>query len=946
MKEIASILISFDRHKEWLAKDVTIRPPSGSMFLYDRKRSKYRRDGYSWKKRRDGKTIREDHMKLKVQGVENPDVVLVHYLNVIPTSNEDVEVSVKLPSKDWNQQDLLLQLRPMFSLDNKDGESVPGLEAEGNKALEMIVQQLLGRGTRDRLDKSRYGGSQKQEGSRNGGKSRDPCLPLPQDPFPTLFPDLNLGHQEHVMVSITDFAPQTAPCQSILRGIVCFEQGGTKMLLMLDCDLNPLSSVETRYQVDFDGLIVPAVYVQPQVLSCTIPSHAPGKALFHVSLNGTPLSSPQTMTFTQAPGPVAADLLQRLQSLSLSLNHTDNMFIHILVLRFAIDEVLSTYKKKEVCDLALNKEDWYQVQELCNIGEELIDNLGYANAPPPKVMKSEGLLKLLCHMKVSNKNKQTIINNVEPRDIWEESLVSYARHLIPGQWNPSTSACTADAPRSTILHAAASLGYARLICVLLHWKVENSSTLLEREVDTQSRDLRGFSPLMCACEKGHMEAALVLYQWDRRSVDLRDNEGRSAPDIALANGFANIGKEIQRLESTFAMELRDIPRRLIKRASTDSGLDMTHQRRSSSFSTPNGFGIDSFQPYCSHGVNGATPEANLCGCQYMSSVMKNLKPSSVLWTDKEGLLSFVAEGIQENHGTCREVQFLTLAEQIIAALPARIKQNDENSMEEDHSASPLHLDVSCDTCYRHHTGEGVETGGTPCSSLSPASSSLCIPSPSSSCTPNPTQASAPTTADFTEFFAASEQDLAKLTLSDEEQRELYEAAVRIQKAYRSYKGRRKQQQEEQEAALVIQNYYRRYKQYAYMKEMGWAASLIQTSYCPYPTDGKQSGSREGTPSSSHLKRTFSQRRREHQAARKIQQFMRQSTSKLAQERAQAVEVHASTSLHLHYTRKVEMQKTREKREGRWLNACEELEEEEDNLFVLTRIVEIGLIGSA
>ena len=46
------------------------RPPSGSMFLYDRKRSKYRRDGYSWKKRRDGKTIREDHMKLKVQGVE------------------------------------------------------------------------------------------------------------------------------------------------------------------------------------------------------------------------------------------------------------------------------------------------------------------------------------------------------------------------------------------------------------------------------------------------------------------------------------------------------------------------------------------------------------------------------------------------------------------------------------------------------------------------------------------------------------------------------------------------------------------------------------------------------------------------------------------------------------------------------------------------------------
>ena len=31
---------------------------------------RYRRDGYCWKKRKDGKTTREDHMKLKVQGME------------------------------------------------------------------------------------------------------------------------------------------------------------------------------------------------------------------------------------------------------------------------------------------------------------------------------------------------------------------------------------------------------------------------------------------------------------------------------------------------------------------------------------------------------------------------------------------------------------------------------------------------------------------------------------------------------------------------------------------------------------------------------------------------------------------------------------------------------------------------------------------------------------
>lgn len=31
---------------------------------------KYRKDGYAWKKRKDGKTTREDHMKLKIQGMQ------------------------------------------------------------------------------------------------------------------------------------------------------------------------------------------------------------------------------------------------------------------------------------------------------------------------------------------------------------------------------------------------------------------------------------------------------------------------------------------------------------------------------------------------------------------------------------------------------------------------------------------------------------------------------------------------------------------------------------------------------------------------------------------------------------------------------------------------------------------------------------------------------------
>ncbi|GAA6107195.1 calmodulin-binding transcription activator 1-like isoform X3 [Tachysurus ichikawai] len=53
---------------------IALVPQNGSMILYNRKKVKYRKDGYCWKKRKDGKTTREDHMKLKVQGVESQHI--------------------------------------------------------------------------------------------------------------------------------------------------------------------------------------------------------------------------------------------------------------------------------------------------------------------------------------------------------------------------------------------------------------------------------------------------------------------------------------------------------------------------------------------------------------------------------------------------------------------------------------------------------------------------------------------------------------------------------------------------------------------------------------------------------------------------------------------------------------------------------------------------------
>ena len=128
----------------------------------------------------------------------------------------------------------------------------------------------------------------------------------------------------------------------------------------------------------------------------------------------------------------------------------------------------------------------------------------------------------------------------------------------------------------------------------------------------------------------------------------------------------------------------------------------------------------------------------------------------------------------------------------------------------------LNLEEACQN-YRDVYTPGSSVSSVSSCLHSPRSMTIESPSPRSFSTEN---SSPPcTTADLQEFLQASlkcERDMSNLTLSDREQRELYEAAQIIQKAYRSYKGRKKAgnpaEDREARAAIVIQNYYRRYKQ--------------------------------------------------------------------------------------------------------------------------------------
>ncbi|KMQ88719.1 calmodulin-binding transcription activator 1-like protein [Lasius niger] len=211
-----------------------------------------------------------------------------------------------------------------------------------------------------------------------------------------------------------------------------------------------------------------------------------------------------------------------------------------------------------------------------------------------------------------------------------------------------------------------------------------------------------------------------------------------------------------------------------------------------------------------------------------------------------------------------DARVLTLAEQIIAALPERIKRAEGDSPSSSSPPPPTAplspLEDALMEQMPLDSGELFDSyrdcnGGA--ASISDADADASPSSPSSSCLTPDSPSPPPTTADFCEFLqlqlhldgngnahnghtyyspnggerrlngmlgsgaltatcdGGSEADLSRLTLSDREQRELYHAARMIQKAYRSYKGRQRQEEAERHAAVLIQQYYRRHKQYAY-----------------------------------------------------------------------------------------------------------------------------------
>ncbi|XP_078230184.1 calmodulin-binding transcription activator 2 isoform X1 [Callithrix jacchus] len=644
--------------------------------------------------------------------------------------------------------------------------------------------------------------------------------------------------------AITDFSPEWS-----------YPEGGVKVLIT-----GPWTEASEHYSCVFDHIAVPASLVQPGVLRCYCPAHEVGLVSLQVAGQEGPLSASVLFEYR-------ARRFLSLPSTQLDwLSLDDNQF------RMSILERLEQMEKR--------------MAEIAAAGQAPCQG---PDAPP---IQDEG------QGPGFEARVVVLVESMIPRTTWKGP-----EHLAHGSPFRGMS----------LLHLAAAQGYARLIETLSQWRsVETGSLDLEQEVDPLNVDHFSCTPLMWACALGHLEAAVLLFRWNRQALSIPDSLGRLPLSVAHSRGHVRLARcleELQRQEASMEPPLALSP----PSSSPDTGLssvsspselsDGTFSVTSAYSSAPDGSPPPASLPaseitmedVAPGQLSSGAPEAPLLLMDYEATNSKGplSSPTTLPPASDDGATPEDADSPQAVDVI--PVDMISLAKQIIEATPERIKREDfvglpeaGASMRERTGAVGLSETMSWLASYLENVDHFPSS--TPPSELPFERGRLAVP-------PAPSWA---------EFLSAStsgkmESDFALLTLSDHEQRELYEAARVIQTAFRKYKGRRLKEQQEV-AAAVIQRCYRKYKQltwialkFALYKKMTQAAILIQSKFRSYYEQKRFQQSRRAAVLIQQHYRSYRRRpgpphrpsatlparnkgsfltKKQDQAARKIMRFLR------------------------------------------------------------------------
>uniref|UniRef100_A0A8C6I0M6 Calmodulin-binding transcription activator 2 n=1 Tax=Mus spicilegus TaxID=10103 RepID=A0A8C6I0M6_MUSSI len=643
--------------------------------------------------------------------------------------------------------------------------------------------------------------------------------------------------------AITDFSPEWS-----------YPEGGVKVLIT-----GPWTEAAEHYSCVFDHIAVPASLVQPGVLRCYCPAHEVGLVSLQVAGREGPLSASVLFEYRAR------------RFLSLPSTQLDWLSLDDSQFRMSILERLEQMEKR--------------MAEIAAAGQAP----GQGPEAPPIQDEGQG--------PGFEARVVVLVESMIPRSTWRGP-----ERLIHGSPFRGMS----------LLHLAAAQGYARLIETLSQWRsVETGSLDLEQEVDPLNVDHFSCTPLMWACALGHLEAAVLLFCWNRQALSIPDSLGRLPLSVAHSRGHVRLARcleELQRQELSVEHPLALSP----PSSSPDTGL--------SSASSPSELSDGTFSvtsAYSSAPDGSPPPAPPLASDISMEMIPGQLScgapETPLLFMDyeatnsKEPAPSPCGSPLAQDNGAAPEdadsppavdvipVDMISLAKQIIDATPERIKREDFSEFP-DAGASP-----------REHTGTvGLSETMSWLASYLENVDHFPSSAPPSELPFERGRLAIPPAPSWAEFLSAStsgkmESDFALLTLSDHEQRELYEAARVIQTAFRKYKGRRLKEQQEV-AAAVIQRCYRKYKQltwialkFALYKKMTQAAILIQSKFRSYYEQKRFQQSRRAAVLIQQHYRSYRRRpgpphrpsgplparnkgtfltKKQDQAARKIMRFLR------------------------------------------------------------------------
>ncbi|XP_028340387.1 calmodulin-binding transcription activator 2 isoform X4 [Physeter macrocephalus] len=1027
-EEIASYLITFEKHDEWLSCAPKTRPQNGSIILYNRKKVKYRKDGYLWKKRKDGKTTREDHMKLKVQGMEpvswqclygcyvhssivptfhrrcywllqNPDIVLVHYLNVPALEDcgkgcSPIFCSISSDRREWlkwSREELLGQLKPMF-------HGIKWSCGNGTEefSVEQLVQQILDTHPTKPAPRTHAclcsgglgSGSLTHKCSSTKHRIISPkvepraltltSVPHPHPPEPPplvapLPPELPKAHtspsSSSSSSSSSGFAEplEIRPSPPTSRG--GSSTGGTAILLLTGLEQRTGGLTPTRHlasQADPRPSMSLAVVVGSEPSAPPAPPspafdpdrflNSPQRGQTYGGGQGVSPDFPETeAAHTPCPALEPAAALEPQAAArgpppqpGAGGRRGNCFFIQDdgsgeeLKAQGAAPPVPSPPPSPAPSPAPLEPSgrvgrgealfggaagaselEPFSLSSFPDLMGELIsDEAPSGPAPAPQLSPALSTITdfspewsypepmrlgwCLCRWQGGRDPFLLLCSlSIEPADSCHCLVLS----LTGCHWTTTSSGCPSWSDWSrwrSGWQRLQQLGRppTRVLMPLQFRSVETGSLDLEQEVDPLNVDHFSCTPLMWACALGHLEAAVLLFRWNRQALSIPDSLGRLPLSVAHSRGHVRLARcleELQRQDASAEPPLALSP----PSSSPDTGLssvsspselsDGTFSVTSAYSSAPDGSPPPAPLPTSEitmemvpGQLSSGAPEAPLLLMDYEATNPKGPPPSPPPLPPAPDGGAAPEETDSLPAVDVIPVDMISLAKQIIEATPERIKREDFVGLPE--AGAPMRertgaVGLSETMSWLASYLENVDhfPSSAPPSELPFERGRLAIPP-------------APSWAEFLSASASGkmESDFALLTLSDHEQRELYEAARVIQTAFRKYKGRRLKEQQEV-AAAVIQRCYRKYKQFALYKKMTQAAILIQSKFRSYYEQKRFQQSRRAAVLIQQHYRSYRRRpgpphrptgtlparnkgsfltKKQDQAARKIMRFLR------------------------------------------------------------------------